>query len=50
MSSCYQTGDQISSDARMTKLLDENFPEEIFEQIFADELQNAENFGQEGAV
>ena len=47
VSSCYQTGDQISSDARLAKLQDENFPKEIFEQIFADELQNAENFGQE---
>lgn len=47
VSSCYRTGDQISSDARLAKLQDENFPEEIFEQIFADELQNAENFGQE---
>ena len=47
VSSCYQTGDQISGDARLAKLQDENFPEEIFEQIFADELQNAENFGQE---
>ena len=44
---CYQTGDQISGDARLAKLQNENFPEEIFEQIFADELQNAENFGQE---
>ena len=47
---CYQTGDQISGDARLAKLQDENFPEEIFEKIFADELQNAENFGQEGAM
>lgn len=47
VSGCYQTGDQISGDARLAKLQDENFPEEIFEQIFADELQNAENFGQE---
>lgn len=47
VSGCYQTGDQISGDARMAKLQDENFPEEIFEKIFADELQNAENFGQE---
>lgn len=44
---CYQTGDQISGDARLAKLQDENFPEEIFEKIFADELQNAENSGQE---
>ena len=50
VSSCYQTGDQISGDARLAKLQDENFPEEIFEKIFADELQNAENFGQEGAM
>lgn len=47
VSGCYQTGDQISGDARMAKLQDENFLEEIFEKIFADELQNAENFGQE---
>lgn len=47
VSGCYQTGDQISGDARLAKLQDENFPEEIFEQIFGDELQNAENFGQE---
>lgn len=47
VSGCYQTGDQISGDARLAKLQDENFPEKIFEQIFADELQNAENFGQE---
>ena len=47
VSGCYQTGDQISGDARLAKLQDENFPEEIFEQLFADELQNAENFGQE---
>ena len=47
VSGCYQTGDQISGDARMAKLQDENFMEEIFEKIFADELQNAENFGQE---
>ena len=47
VSGCYQTGDQISGDARLAKLQDENFPEEIFEKIFADELQNAENFGQE---
>ena len=47
VSSCYQTGDQISSDARMTKLLDENFPEEIFEEVFAEILQN---FGQQGAM
>ena len=47
VSGCYQTGDQISGDARLAKLQDENFLEEIFEQIFADELQNAENFGQE---
>ena len=50
VSGCYQTGDQISGDARLAKLQDENFPEEIFEQVFADELQNAENFGQEGAM
>ena len=50
VSSCYQTGDQISGDARLAKLQDENFLEEIFEKIFADELQNAENFGQEGAM
>ena len=50
VSSCYQTGDQISGDARLAKLQDENFPEEIFEKIFADALQNAENFGQEGAM
>lgn len=47
VSSCYQTGDQISSDARLAKLLDENFPEEIFEEIFAEILQN---FGQQGAM
>lgn len=47
VSGCYQTGDQISGDARLAKLQDENFLEEIFEKIFADELQNAENFGQE---
>jgi len=47
VSSCYQTGDQISGDARLAKLQDENFLEEIFEKIFADELQNAENSGQE---
>ena len=47
VSSCYQTGDQISSDARLAKFQDENFPKDIFEKIFADELQNAENFGQE---
>ena len=47
VSGCYQTGDQISGDAGLAKLQDENFPEEIFEQVFADELQNAENFGQE---
>lgn len=50
VSSCYQTGDQISGDARLAKLQDENFPKDIFEKIFADELQNAENFGQEGAM
>lgn len=43
VNSCYQTGDQISSDARLAKLQDENFPEEIF----ADILQN---FGQQGAM
>ena len=47
VSGCYQTGDQISGDARLAKLQDENFLEEIFEKIFAEELQNAENFGQE---
>lgn len=47
VSGCYQTGDQISGDAHLAKLQDENFLEEIFEKIFADELQNAENFGQE---
>ena len=47
VSGCYQTGDQISGDARLAKLQDENFPKDIFEKIFADELQNAENFGQE---
>lgn len=47
VSSCYQTGDQISSDARLAKLLEENFPEEIFEEIFAEILQN---FGQQGAM
>ena len=50
VSGCYQTGDQISGDARLAKLQDENFPKDIFEKIFADELQNAENFGQEGAM
>ena len=34
VSGCYQTGDQISGDARLTKLQDENFLEEIFEKIF----------------
>ena len=47
VSSCYQTGDQISGDARRAKLQDENFPEEIFEEIFAEILQN---FGQQGAM
>ena len=47
VSGCYQTGDQISGDARLAKLQDENFPEEIFEQIFAEALRN---FGQEGAM
>ena len=47
VSSCYQTGDQISSDARLAKLQDENFPKEIFEEIFAEALQN---FGQQGAM
>ena len=47
VSSCYQTGDQISGDARLAKLLDENFPEEIFEEIFAEILLN---FGQQGAM
>ena len=47
VSGCYQTGDQISGDARLAKLQDENFPEEIFEKIFADALRNAKNFGQE---
>ena len=47
VSSCYQTGDQISSDARLAKLLDENFLEEIFEEIFAEILQNS---GQQGAM
>ena len=50
VSSCYQTGDQISGDARLAKLQDENFPEEIFEKIFADALQDTENFGQQGAM
>ena len=50
VSSCYQTGDQISGDVRLAKLQDENFPKDIFEKIFADELQNDENFGQEGAM
>lgn len=50
VSGCYQTGDQIWGDARLAKLQDENFLEEIFEKIFADELQNAENFGQQGAM
>ena len=50
VSRCYQTGDQISGDARLAKLQDENFPEEIFEKIFADELQNAVNFAQEGPM
>ena len=50
VSGCYQTGDQISGDARLAKLQDENFLEEIFEKVFADEIQNAENFGQEGAM
>ena len=47
VSSCYQTGDQISGDARLAKLQDENFPKEIFEEIFAEILQN---FGQQGAM
>lgn len=47
VSSCYQTGDQISGDARLAKLQDENFPKEIFEEIFAEARQN---FGQEGAM
>lgn len=47
VSSCYQTGDQISGDARLAKLQDENFPKEIFEEIFAEALQN---FVQEGAM
>ena len=47
VSSCYQTGDQISGDARLAKLQDENFPKEIFEEIFAEALQN---FGQQGAM
>ena len=47
VSSCYQTGDQISGDARLAKLQDENFPKEIFEEIFAEVLRNS---GQEGAM
>ena len=47
VSGCYQTGDQISGDARLAKLQDENFPKEIFEEIFAEALRN---FGQEGAM
>ena len=47
VSGCYQTGDQISGDARLEKLQDENFPKEIFEEIFAEILQN---FGQQGAM
>ena len=47
VSGCYQTGDQISGDARLAKLQDENSPEEIFEKIFSDALRNAKNFGQE---
>lgn len=47
VSSCYQTSDQISGDARLAKLQDENFPKEIFEEIFAEALRN---FGQEGAM
>ena len=47
VSSCYQTGDQISGDARLAKLQDENFPKEIFEEIFAEALQNV---GQEEAM
>ena len=50
VSGCYQTGDQISGDARLEKLQDENFPKEIFDEIFADALQNTENFGQQGAM
>lgn len=50
VSSCYQIGDQISGDARLAKLQDENFPKKIFDEIFADALQNTENFGQEGAM
>lgn len=50
VSGCYQTGDQISGDARLAKLQDENFPEEIFDHIFADTLQNTENLGQQGAM
>ena len=44
VSDCYQIGDQISGDARLAKLQDENFPKEIFEEIFAEALRN---FGQE---
>ena len=47
VSSCYQTGDQISGDARLAKLQDQNFPKEIFEEIFAEALRN---FDQEGAM
>ena len=47
VSGCYQTGDQISGDARLAKLQDENFPKVIFEEIFAEALQN---FGQKGAM
>ena len=47
VSGCYQTGDQIAGDARLAKLQDENFPKEIFEEIFAEALRN---FGQEGAM
>ena len=50
VSGCCQTGDQISGDARLAKLQDENFPEEIFDHIFADTLQNTENLGQQGAM
>lgn len=47
VSGCYKTGDQISGDTRLAKLQDENFPKEIFEEIFAEALRN---FGQEGAM
>ena len=50
VSDCYQISDQISGDARLAKLQDENFPEEIFEEIFTDALQNTESFSRQGVM